>query len=174
MSWTPTGSYRKWRSTGSPFELKQLVIQTKPFSPCYETYTKYNMGMPSFTSNFFVLRSKKKTRKKKDSTHSTFCGLCRDGPSPRDRASPTGRLLGARCESEAACKIMGNAQSYMRSLASKADCILPSHYESGWYEKSNAGSDREQFIRTYATFSGEGKSGKEKKERRRENRLMTC
>lgn len=38
---------------------------------------------------------------------------------------------------------MGNAQSYMRSLASKADAILPSHYESGWYGKSNAGSDRE-------------------------------
>ncbi|KAI7351048.1 hypothetical protein KC320_g5206 [Hortaea werneckii] len=34
---------------------------------------------------------------------------------------------------------MGNAQSYMRSLASKADAILPSHYESGWYGKSNAG-----------------------------------
>ena len=45
---------------------------------------------------------------------------------------------------------MGNAQSYMRSLASKADCILPPSYESGWYEKSNAGSDREQFIRDYA------------------------
>ncbi|RMY71021.1 hypothetical protein D0862_14662 [Hortaea werneckii] len=35
---------------------------------------------------------------------------------------------------------MGNAQSYMRSLASKADAILPSHYESGWYGKSNAES----------------------------------
>lgn len=69
MSWTPTGSYRKWRSTGSPFELKQLVIQTKPFSPCYETYTKYNMGMPSFTSNFFVLRSKKKKQGKKRIQH---------------------------------------------------------------------------------------------------------
>ncbi|KAI7492965.1 hypothetical protein KC367_g8897 [Hortaea werneckii] len=46
---------------------------------------------------------------------------------------------------------MGNAQSYMRSLASKADCILPSHYESGWYEKSNAGSDREQFIQGVVT-----------------------
>ncbi|KAI6867146.1 hypothetical protein KC338_g4505 [Hortaea werneckii] len=34
---------------------------------------------------------------------------------------------------------MGNAQSYMRSLASKADSVLPSHYESGWYGKSNAG-----------------------------------
>ncbi|KAI7558015.1 hypothetical protein KC316_g13366 [Hortaea werneckii] len=41
---------------------------------------------------------------------------------------------------------MGNAQSYMRSLASKADCILPSSYDSGWYEKANASSDREQFI----------------------------
>ncbi|KAI6824118.1 hypothetical protein KC340_g10788 [Hortaea werneckii] len=46
---------------------------------------------------------------------------------------------------------MGNAQSYMRSLASKADCILPSHYESGWYEKSNAGSDRKQFIQGVVT-----------------------
>ncbi|KAI7464841.1 hypothetical protein KC351_g15272 [Hortaea werneckii] len=46
---------------------------------------------------------------------------------------------------------MGNAQSYMRSLASKADSILPSHYESGWYEKSNAGSDREQFIQGVVT-----------------------
>lgn len=45
---------------------------------------------------------------------------------------------------------MGNAQSYMRSLASKADCILPPYYENGWYEKSNASSDREQFIRDYA------------------------
>lgn len=46
--------------------------------------------------------------------------------------------------------IMGNAQSYMRSLASKADSILPPYYENGWYEKSNASSDREHFIRDYA------------------------
>ncbi|GAB1743059.1 hypothetical protein NU219Hw_g8754t1 [Hortaea werneckii] len=46
---------------------------------------------------------------------------------------------------------MGNAQSYMRSLASKADSILPSSYESGWYEKSNASSDREQFIQGIVT-----------------------
>ncbi|KAI7297349.1 hypothetical protein KC315_g18500 [Hortaea werneckii] len=46
---------------------------------------------------------------------------------------------------------MGNAQSYMRSLASKADCILPPYYENGWYEKSNASSDREQFIQGVVT-----------------------
>ncbi|RMX92101.1 hypothetical protein D0867_14708 [Hortaea werneckii] len=46
---------------------------------------------------------------------------------------------------------MGNAQSYVRSLAYKADCILPPYYESGWYEKSNANSDREQFIQGVVT-----------------------
>ncbi|KAI6840403.1 hypothetical protein KC340_g10723 [Hortaea werneckii] len=46
---------------------------------------------------------------------------------------------------------MGNAQSYMRSLASKADSILPPYYENGWYEKSNASSDREHFIQGVVT-----------------------
>ncbi|RMY98388.1 hypothetical protein D0860_08522 [Hortaea werneckii] len=50
---------------------------------------------------------------------------------------------------------MGNAQSYMRSLASEADAILPSHYESGWCEKSNAALSDHELVLLYARRENE-------------------
>lgn len=137
MSCNPPGSCRKRRSTASPFgrnsySYRAVVLPQKSHK------TKYELR-PIFNRHVFCSLSNSRN----------VVAVLRGGTF----------ILTYSCEVEQVRFvtanlhigiIMGNAQSYMRSLASKADSILPSHYESGWYEKSNAGSDREQFIRDYA------------------------